>query len=245
MLIATERAGATNCDFKGEYNALDIFGVVDTLDIAARSGSDGSPAPYDGECDAVAASEIRVNRCVVISGCSGGGKSTLLAELGRRGYPGVDEPGRRIVVEQMNNGGSALPWVDMAAFAHRAIAMALADRSSAPASGGWIFFDRSLIDAAIALQHVTREPVLEQFGQAHRYHRRVFLAPPWPELYMIGRERRHSPAVAVAEYYRLLKAYPSLGYEVFILPKVGAVERADFVLRTLEQQPSLSASSEK
>jgi hypothetical protein len=44
MLIATEREGATNCDFKGEYNALDIFGVVDTLDIAARSGSDGSPA---------------------------------------------------------------------------------------------------------------------------------------------------------------------------------------------------------
>jgi predicted ATPase len=181
----------------------------------------------------------------VISGCSGGGKSTLLAELGRRGYPVVDEPGRRIVVEEMNNDGSALPWVDMAVFAHRAITMALADRSSTPDSGGWTFFDRSLIDAAVALQHVTREPVLEEFGQTHRYHRRVFLAPPWPELYMIDRERRHSPAVAVSEYYRLLKAYPSLGYEVSILPRVGVVERADFVLRTLEEQPSLSASSEK
>ena len=62
---------------------------------------------------------------------------------------------------------------------------------------------------------------------------------------MIDRERRHSPAVAVAEYYRLLKAYPSLGYEVFILPKVGVVERTDFVLRTLEEQPALSASSAK
>jgi predicted ATPase len=186
-----------------------------------------------------------VNRFVVISGCSGGGKSTLLAELGRRGHTVVEEPGRRIVVEEMNNGGSALPWVDMAAFAHRAITTALADRSSAPASSGWIFFDRSLIDAATALQHLTREPVLEEFGQTHRYHRRVFLTPPWPELYMIDRERRHSPAVAVSEYYRLLKAYPSLGYEVSILPRVGVVERADFVLRTLEEQPSLSASSEK
>src|SRR5277367_4056542 len=197
---------------------LDTFGREATLDVATRSGCDGS-----------------VNRFVVISGCSGGGKSTLLAELGRRGHTVVEEPGRRIVVEEMNNRGSALPWVDMAAFARRAIMTALADRSSAPASGGWIFFDRSLIDAAVALQHLTREPVLEEFGQAHRYHRRVFLAPPWPKLYMIDRERRHSPTVAVAEYYRLFKAYPSLCYEVFILPKVGVVERADFVLRTLEE----------
>jgi predicted ATPase len=184
-----------------------------------------------------------VNRFVVISGCSGGGKSTLLVELGRRGHTIIEEPGRRIVVEEMNNGGSALPWVDMAAFAQRAITTALADRSSAPASGGWIFFDRSLIDAAVALQHLTREPALEQFGQAHRYHRRVFLAPPWPELYMIDRERRHTPALAVAEYYRLLKAYPSLGYQVSVLPRVGVVKRANFVLRTLEEYPSPSVST--
>jgi predicted ATPase len=184
-----------------------------------------------------------VNRFVVISGCSGGGKSTLLAELGRRGYTVIEEPGRRIVMEEMNNGGSALPWVDMAAFAHRAIMMALVDRSSAPVSGAWIFFDRSLIDAAVALQQLTREPVLEQFGQTHRYHHRVFLAPPWPELYMIDRERRHKPAAAVAEYYRLLKAYPSLGYEVSVLPRVGVVERAEFVLRMLEESPFLSVST--
>jgi predicted ATPase len=186
-----------------------------------------------------------VNRFVVISGCSGGDKSTLLAELGRRGYTVVEEPGRRIVVEEMNNGGSALVWVDMAAFAHRAITTALADRSSAPAFSGWIFFERSLIDAAIVLQRLTREPVLEEFGQTYRYHRRVFLTPSWPELYMKDRERRHSPAAAVAEHYRLLKAYPALGYEISILPRVGVVERADFVLRKLEEQPSLSASSEK
>jgi hypothetical protein len=36
---------------------------------------------------------------VVISGCSGGGKSTLLDELGRRRYAVVAEPGRRIVQE--------------------------------------------------------------------------------------------------------------------------------------------------
>jgi hypothetical protein len=40
--------------------------------------------------------------------------------------------------------------------------------------------------------------------------------------------------MALAEYSRLLETYPSLGYEVLILPKVGVSERADFILNTLE-----------
>jgi predicted ATPase len=72
-----------------------------------------------------------------------------------------------------------------------------------------------------------------RFGQAHRYHRPVFLAPPWTEMYVTDSERRHGLDAAVAEYHRLLDAYPSLGYEVVILPKVGVQERADFVLKTL------------
>ena len=173
---------------------------------------------------------------VVISGCSGGGKSTLLTELGRRGYMTVEEPGRRIVKEELLGNGLALPWVNEAAFARRAITLALPDRAKAIGHGGWVFFDRGLIDAAAALQHLTGEPVLSTAGQEHRYHHRVFLAPPWPEIYVADAERRHSLDAAVAEYQRLLDVCPSLGYETAILPKVSVPERADFVLNTLGEQ---------
>ena len=175
------------------------------------------------------------DRFVVISGCSAGGKSTLLAELGRRGYAVVEEPGRRIVREELKAGGSALPWVDATAFARRAVAMSLADRAAVAAQGGWVFFDRGLIDAAAALQHLSGEPALLPLRRSHRYHRRVFLAPPWPEIYVTDTERRHGFDAALTEYQRLLQTYPSLGYEVFILPKIGVQERADFVLSTLEE----------
>ncbi len=176
-----------------------------------------------------------MNRLVVISGCSGGGKSTLLGELGRQGYAVVEEPGRRIVREEIEGGGLALPWVDMAAFLHRAVAMALADRISASKLEGWVFFDRGLVDAAAGLQHLIGEPVLNSLGRRHRYHKLVFLAPPWPEIYLTDSERRHDRDFAVAEYLRLLEAYSSLGYEVSILPKVGVAERAAFVLKKLEE----------
>jgi predicted ATPase len=170
---------------------------------------------------------------VVISGCSGGGKSTLLAELGRRGHAVMEEPGRRIVKEELQGNGSALPWVDEIAFARRAIATALADRVSAKELRGWVFFDRGLIDAAAALQHLTGEHVLPTLGSLHRYHQRVFLTPPWSEIYVTDPERRHDFNVALAEYSRLLETYPSLGYDVFVLPKTGIVERANFVVTTL------------
>ena len=169
----------------------------------------------------------------MISGCSGGGKSTLLGELARRGYAVVEEPGRRIVREEMQGDGSALPWVDGVAFARRAVAMSLDDRAAAAARPGLVFFDRGLIDAAAGLQHLTGEPALAELGRRHRYHRGVFLAPPWPEIYVNDPERPHGFEDAVAEYDRLLAAYPALGYEVLVLPKTGVAERADFVLETL------------
>jgi predicted ATPase len=170
---------------------------------------------------------------VVISGCSGGGKSTLLAELARRGFATVPEPGRRIVAEEMGAGGTALPWIDPAAFARRAIAMAIADRVAARGDGAPVFFDRGLIDAASALEAITGEPVLRPLAEAHRYHARVFLAPPWPEIYATDAERRHGMEAAIAEYDRLCRDYPAVGYAVDELPRVSVAQRADYVLSRL------------
>ena len=173
------------------------------------------------------------DRFVVISGCSGAGKSTLLAELGRRGYETVEEPGRRIVKDELLGDGSALPWVDGTAFARRAIALALTDRAAVAGAAGWVFFDRGLIDAAAALEHLSGEPALTTLRQEHRYHRRVFLTPPWPEIYLTDAERRHGLDAALGEYGRLLEVYPALGYEVTVLPRVSVSERADFALCAL------------
>jgi predicted ATPase len=180
-----------------------------------------------------------MERFVVISGCSGGGKSTLLAELGKRGHSIVEEPGRRIVKQELQQGGKALPWEDASAFAHRAIAMALADRAAAAALNGWVFFDRGLVDAVAALQHLTHEPALAAIAQEHRYHQTVFLTPPWPELYVNDPERRHSIEVAEAEYARLLEFYPALGYRISVLPKIGPSERAHFIEKALGELPAL------
>lgn len=146
----------------------------------------------------------------------------------------VEEPGRRIIQEEMRIGGQALPWIDMAAFLRRTIDVALNDHADAPRGNTqWVFFDRGLIDAAAAYQELTGDLLLNEFGQTCRYHSRVFLAPPWPEIYVQDEERRHDIDTAQLEFERLQRTYPAMGYVVSLLPKIGVAERADFVLKTL------------
>ncbi len=172
-------------------------------------------------------------RHVVLSGCSGGGKSTLLEALARRGHATVEEPGRRIVAQELAGDGTALPWIDMAAFARRALELAAQDRRTAAPGPGWTFFDRGLVDAAVALEHACGTQAGRILGAHPRYWNRVFLTPPWPEIYQGDDARRHGYADAVAEYERLHQAYRRFGYRVTVLPRLPVEARADIVLAEL------------
>ncbi|APG48367.1 putative ATPase [Phaeobacter porticola] len=145
----------------------------------------------------------------------------------------MPEPGRGIVIEESCGDGRALPWVSLEAFAHRAIEQARRDRQSARDLGGWVFFDRGLIDAAVALEWAAEVPIADTLIGADTYHAVVFLTPPWPEIYVQEAERQHGFADALEEYDRLYAAYSALGYEVIILPKTDVTARADFVLKRL------------
>ncbi|WP_419914715.1 AAA family ATPase [Hoeflea sp.] len=173
------------------------------------------------------------SRLVLISGCSGGGKSTLLHALGKRGYGIVEEPGRRIVAEEMARGGTALPWIDMTAFARRAVDLSRLDLRKSRDQDRLVFFDRGLIDAAVALEHSGGESLDNTLNGARPYDSVVFMAPPWPEIHVKDNERRHDFDEATAEYHRLETAFDSLGYDVHLLPKVTVDERVTFVLAAL------------
>ncbi len=172
--------------------------------------------------------------CIVISGCSGGGKSTLIEALAARGENVIAEPGRRIVAEELAGDGSALPWVDASAFARRALATARADLRSVDRTLHRVFLDRGLIDAAVALEQATGLPASTTLAHDNRLYSTVFLAPPWPEIYVSDTQRPHGFDDAVAEFHRLDRAFPLLGYDVEYLPKASLEQRVDFILDRLD-----------
>ncbi|ATQ41261.1 AAA family ATPase [Caulobacter mirabilis] len=187
-------------------------------------------AAYD-----TAAAERDVDRFIVITGCSGGGKSTLLAELARRGFAVFPEAGRQIVKEQDWTGGDALPWTDPERFAELAVSRSLHFRIQAAGLPGPAFFDRSPIDQLAWMERTSRPVPTTISGAVRRcrYNRAVFVAPPWPEIFATDPERRHGFKAALEEYGPLVAAYERLGYRCAELPRTDVAARADFVLGTL------------
>lgn len=174
---------------------------------------------------------ITKNNCVVISGCSGGGKSTLLSELVRRGYSVVPEPGRQIVKEQTAIKGDALPWINLQKFLELALSRYLFQFNSIQESKEFIFFDRGIVDA-IQLDQSQPE-YFQNAAKNFKYNRLVFLVPPWEEIFANDKERKHNFESAKKEFDELLIKYKNFGYETILIPKVSVKERADFILEKL------------
>ena len=135
--------------------------------------------------------------------------------------------------EELRGDGKALPWVDLEMFARRVIEMAVTDRARIRRTEGWVFFDRGLLDAAVALEYASGVPVSETLSEQDRFHCHVFLAPPWPEIYHRDSERQQDLNEGIAEYHRLIEAFNRIGYDPIILPKCDVKARAEFILNSL------------
>jgi predicted ATPase len=63
-----------------------------------------------------------------------------------------------------------------------------------------------------------------------RYHRHVFIAPPWPEIFAQDRERKQTLEEAERTYAAMVDVYTELGYELVELPRAPVAARLDFIL---------------
>ncbi|RFC64286.1 ATPase [Fulvimarina endophytica] len=188
-------------------------------------------------------SEEGPKRFFVLSGCSGGGKSSIVAALARRGVAVVPEPGRRIVEAAEGPRDPVLPWNDLEIFARAAIAMAKADYEAARSREGPVVFDRSLIDAWAALEAVSGKRMPQEESDRHPYASPALLVPPWPEIWQRDEARRHDFSSACEEYERLLAIHRRLGYQVVIVPKAPVEERVDFCLARIGHSAETALST--
>jgi predicted ATPase len=172
-------------------------------------------------------------RFTIITGGPGTGKTSLIAELRRRGFPGTVEAGRAIIIDQTLIGGRALQTADAALFAEMMLAWEMrsyrtAEQETTPA----IFFDRGIPELT-GYYRMLGMPVpahVTAAARIFRYRPRVFLAPAWQAIFTTDTERTQDFADAVAGSEGARAAYEACGYEVISLPLASVADRADFVL---------------
>jgi predicted ATPase len=172
------------------------------------------------------------DRFFVVTGGPGAGKTTLVEALRREGFPVSDEAGRRIIKAQAAISGRALPWLDPPLFAELMLAAEMDAYAALSARPGPVFFDRGVPDVIGYLRLVGAPvpPHLTKAAELHPYNRRVFIAPPWPEIFAQDRERRQTAEEAERTYRAMVATYAELGYELSELPRASVEERLAFVL---------------
>jgi len=147
------------------------------------------------------------------------------------GFHHMPEAGRAIIRDQVAIGGTALPWADRGAFAELMLGWELRSWHEAHNRKGPVIFDRGVPDVSGYL-HLCGLPVPAHVARAadlFRYQRRVFIAPPWREIFGQDAERKQDFSEAQATYEAMVTVYADLGYELVSLPLVPVAERVRFV----------------
>lgn len=169
----------------------------------------------------------------LLTGGPGVGKTALIEELRRRGARVVEETHRRIIREEAARGGTALPWLDTAAYLARAAREDIAIFEAMAEVEEPVFFDRGILDSLP--QQGQAPPWLAGAMRRLRYNRRVFVPPPWAAIYGQDAERKQTFAECEATHEAIIGLCRRWGYEPVEVPRMDVRRRAEFVVRLVRR----------
>jgi len=168
----------------------------------------------------------------VITGASGAGKSTLLRALGAQGFSVMPEAALAIVQELAGSDGTGLPDIDLQAFMNQVVERNIMAYDAALSLPPPVFFDRGIPECLAHMRILGLEvtPAFLAQAEARRYAGTVFVAEPWPAIYVRDQWRRASFERAARSFEPTVAAYAQAGYATSVLPKVPVAERVAFIL---------------
>lgn len=176
----------------------------------------------------------------VVTGGPGVGKTTLINALKDAGFLVVEEDARKIIQAQMLRDGEALPWKNKTLYAKLMLEAAVnsyqAIKEAQPSNP--VFFDRGILDAIcyMNMENIPISPTMKAMALAHPYSAKVFILPPWKEIYQTDNERKQTWEEAGFTFERMKETYLSYGYEIIELPKADVETRRLFIEDYLDKR---------
>lgn len=182
---------------------------------------------------------MKKNNFYIITGGPGVGKTTLLNELEQTGYLTIEEEARRIIKEQVAIGGNGLPWKNKIAYAQLMLDASVKtfDKISSNDELEPIFFDRGILDAVcyMRMENIPLSKEISEIINKCAYNKKVFILPPWHQIYQTDTERKQSWKEAVFTFDKMKETYLQYGYQTIEVPKVSVSMRQQFIVDIINQ----------
>ena len=180
-----------------------------------------------------------MNNRIIFTGGPGSGKTSVIELLCNMGYKSVPEVGRKVIQSQVKSQGNALPWLDKTAFRDEMVLEEIKNYGNFDDTKITLY-DRSIIDSYgySKLECISISELLLAKCDELDYYRKVFIFPPWEEIYENDTERKQDFSEAVATYHEMVSAYRKFGYDLIEIPKGSIKERAQFIVSKLNDVES-------
>ncbi|MCM4157446.1 ATP-binding protein [Gramella sp. AN32] len=172
---------------------------------------------------------------IVITGGPGTGKSSIIHELEKRGEKCLHEISRDVILEAKKEGIDQLFLEDPILFSRKLLEGRIKQFHQAEGiSENLVFIDRGIPDVVAYMEYLGTEyselfvtPCVE-----YKYTK-IFLLPPWQEIYLNDNERyeNFNQAKKISAY--LYDTYKKYGYQPMEVPKLSVKERTDYILNTI------------
>ena len=169
---------------------------------------------------------------IVIIGGPGTGKSTIIDGLIEKGFCCYPEISRQVTLEAKKQGIEQLFLENPLLFSELLLEGRKKQfKSALEESREVVFIDRGIPDV-LAYMHYIGDSYPSHFDQACRenLYTKIFILPPWEEIYVSDKERYENFEQAKLIHNHLTETYKSYGYELIEVPKDCLDNRILFIL---------------
>ena len=171
-------------------------------------------------------------RKIVITGGPGTGKTSVIEALEDHGHYCFHEVSREIIREAQKKGIDQLFLKDPVLFSEMLLEGRIKQFKEAnDMTADMVFLDRGVPDVVAYMDYFGNEypPVFHRACQEYLYDR-VFILPPWKQIYTEDNERYETYEQAVEIHDELARSYIEHGYEPVEVPQGTVAERTTFIL---------------
>lgn len=169
---------------------------------------------------------------IVITGGPGSGKTALIKYLEDQGHQVMHEISRQVILEAQKEGIEQLFLENPILFSKKLLEGRLKQfMEGENCQAETLFYDRGMPDVTAYMDFVDT-PCPNTFSETcltYKYDK-IFVLPPWEEIYEQDNERYESFEQAEELYSFLKNSYENYGYKTYEVPEGSIKERANFII---------------